>query len=168
MSAENPQLASLLAVLDVIEERAHPERPEPVEPENPTACPVCLRAWDFVTSGTLSPIPGVVIPRHPVGPCVPPPPVQYEQDEEEKPVRRKSRRNTVPTTKVCEWAPCGKVFSTIYYALTTCSPECGRKKLKAYRAEYYQNREVRKYIRRTKQQAKPVIPRQRTGRRRAA
>lgn len=153
---ESATKATLLDALAVIENVAHGNEPrrKPLPTESVAArdrCPTCGRRYEFVTTGPFGI--GLIKPVHPVGRCVPPAPVVYETDEEEKPQRRKSRRNTVPTTKVCAWEPCGKPFTTIYYAMKTCSSECGRKRLKAYRHEYFLNREVRKYIRRTKRAA---------------
>ena len=156
-------------------------------------CPRCLRNWEYVTSGPLG-IGGLVLTVHPPGPCVPPAPVVYEpeaicekcgkgfdcgargrkacdecQAERKLKVERQRRRklSRVRREPPRPCVSCDTVFQPRVLRQEQCgSIECKR----TYWREYQKKRRAWAIPagQTRKMQPLSVIPRQRTGRRKAA
>lgn len=86
----------------------------PLPSESAASCPKCGQSWEFVISGALSPIPGVVTAKHPPGPCIPLPEVPRD-------------RQPVGDPALCAYEGCRREFVKHSNAQKYCSGKCCEK-----------------------------------------
>ncbi len=83
----------------------------------PNCCPRCLRNYEWETDGPFGI--GRIHPRHPMGPCVPPPP--FKPDEETV-FDLRSQQSVLPGIKECKG--CGGSFQPYRAYQVYCGKGC--------------------------------------------